>query len=72
MTMVSYRVGGMSCDGCARSVTRALEAAIPGVRVAVDLAAGLVHIGGDADEATVNAAINEAGFQFDGPTVPPA
>ena len=30
METTTYRVKGMTCDGCVRTLTRALEAALPG------------------------------------------
>jgi copper chaperone len=59
--MVHLEVSGMTCGGCARSVTRAVEA-VPGVdRVAVDLAAATVTVAGGMPEA-IRAAIERAGF----------
>ena len=60
------RVSGMTCDGCARAVTQAIERAVPGARVKVDLEAGRVMVGGEGDAATVARAIAGAGFGFDG------
>ncbi len=62
----TYIVGGMSCEGCLRSVTKAIEAAIPGARVEVDLAAGRVSVtGGEASQ--VAQAVDDAGFEYGGP-----
>jgi copper chaperone len=63
----TYRVEGMTCEGCARSVTRAIQRRVPGTAVAVDLAAGRVTVtGAAADGAAVAAAVNDAGFTFAG------
>ncbi len=62
----TYIVGGMSCEGCLRSVTKAIEAAIPGASVEVDLAAGRVSVeGGEASQ--VAQAVDDAGFEYGGP-----
>lgn len=65
----TYRVTGMTCDGCARAVESAIRAADPAVdRVSVDLANGTVTVGGGAtpDKVIANA-VDDAGFDFDGP-----
>jgi copper chaperone len=58
----TYRVSGMTCDGCARAVTNAIKARAPSVKVSVDLRAGQVRIDGPIDQPTVAAAVEEAGF----------
>lgn len=66
--MARYLVEGMTCDGCARAVTRALQAALPGRDVVVDRAAGSVEIGGDpVDETDLRGAVTQAGFVYRGP-----
>lgn len=65
--MNAYRIDGMTCDGCARAVTRAVEAVAGGRELRVDRARGRVEIGGaPLDEATLRAAIADAGFVFAG------
>lgn len=63
----AYTVLGMTCGGCANSVSRAIKAAAPGTEVDVDLEAKKVSVTGDADEATVARAVADAGFEFAGP-----
>ena len=63
---VAYRVDGMTCDGCARAVERAVKAAAPGCEVVVDRAAGRISVGEDVPEPTMRAAIERAGFGFAG------
>ncbi len=61
----TYIVSGMTCEGCSRSVTKAIESAIPGAKVEVDLEAGRVSVeGGEA--AQVAQAVDDAGFEFGG------
>ncbi|OFX11397.1 MAG: heavy metal transporter [Alphaproteobacteria bacterium RIFOXYD12_FULL_60_8] len=62
----TYRVDGMTCGGCARSVETAIKAALPGVTVKVDLAAKKVTVDGADNEKAVAAAVTEAGFDFKG------
>ena len=67
----SYRIGGMTCGGCVRSVTAALEKA--GMRAHVDLGSGTARVEGASDEANVRAAVERAGFDFGGVVdAPPA
>ena len=61
-----YVVNGMTCEGCSRSVTKAIEVAIPGAKVEVDLVAGRVSVeGGEASQ--VAQAVEDAGFDYGGP-----
>ena len=64
--MTTYRVSGMSCDGCVQAVTRAIKRAVPEVEVTVDLDAGKVDIAGAPDEAAIAKAVTDAGFEFQG------
>lgn len=65
--MTTYVVDGMTCQGCARSVTNALTAALGEVSVAIDLASKQVSVTPDpADLALVEQTITQAGFEFGG------
>ena len=63
----TYRVSGMTCGGCVRSVTRAVEAALASVEVEVSLEQGSVRIRGHHDPEAVKRAVEDAGFSFGGP-----
>lgn len=63
----TYRVDGMTCQGCARAVTNAIKEAVPGADVAIDLAGGRVTVAGPVEEARIRAAIEAAGFEYRGP-----
>lgn len=60
-----YKISGMSCGGCVRSVEKALKAAARDVQVEVSLDQGTVAVEG-LSEALVAQAIEEAGFSFEG------
>jgi copper chaperone len=64
--MTQYRVNGMTCQGCANAVTKAIKAAAPAAAVKVDLAAKTVTVEGQVAAATVQAAVKDAGFEFAG------
>lgn len=61
----TYTVAGMTCDHCVRSVTAELEKLDGVVGVAIDLASGQVTVSAapDLDDATVTAAVDEAGYE---------
>lgn len=61
----TYKVIGMSCGGCAASVTNAIQDAAPGATVEVNLDEKSIAVEG-ADQTTVQKAVQEAGFEFAG------
>lgn len=63
----TYTVHGMTCGGCAKSVTNAIHAAAPGAQVDVDLEAKTVTVEGAIEDA-VRQAVTDAGFEFIGKT----
>lgn len=65
--MANYTVNGMTCQGCANAVKRAIETAAPQTKVTVDLASKRVTVEGKADTATISRAVTDAGFEFAGP-----
>lgn len=62
--MGTYRVDGMTCQGCVRAVSNAIQDRVPGATVDVDLAAGTVRVAGAGDPDTVRKAVEGAGFNF--------
>jgi copper chaperone len=61
--MYRFRVSKLGCGGCAKSVTRAIQAIEPTASVAVDLAAKLVTVSGAAGPADrIAQAIGQAGY----------
>ncbi len=64
--MTTYSVEGMTCGGCAASVTKAIQASLPGVEVEIDLEAKQVKVSPEGYDAKVQTAVEEAGFQFGG------
>ena len=62
-TTLSFAVPGMHCGHCKAAVTEEVERVSGVTRVDVDLDAKLVRVGGSGvDEASVVAAIDEAGY----------
>jgi copper chaperone len=65
-TINTIKVKGMTCGGCAASITRAIRTADPGAKFEVDLKGHAVHVHGDRDEATIKSAIERAGYEVVG------
>jgi copper chaperone len=61
-----YRVEGMTCGGCANSVTKAIKAVAPDAKVDVDLEAKLVAVDGLDNVDIIRKAVEDAGFDFAG------
>lgn len=62
---VTYKIEGMTCGGCVRAITNALQMA-NATDVEVNLEAGTATVDG-LDEQTVKKVIEDAGFDFVGP-----
>ncbi|HEU0131273.1 MAG TPA: cation transporter [Mycobacteriales bacterium] len=66
MTTRTYTVEGMSCQHCVDAITGEVRGVAGVAGVQVDLATGTVRVDGDADDAAVRAAIDEAGYTVAG------
>jgi copper chaperone len=62
-----YRVLGLHCDGCADSVTKAIQATAPKAMVKVDLGKRQITVDGVDDDAIIREAVGNAGFIYAGP-----
>ncbi|AGH47738.1 MAG: heavy-metal-associated domain-containing protein [Sphingobium sp.] len=60
--MRRFYIPDMTCGGCARSVTRALQSVDPQARIETDPPAREVRVESVADEAAFLAALSEAGY----------
>lgn len=60
--MYELQVEGMSCGGCARSVTKSVQAVDAGAKVEVDLASKMVRVESQASMEAVKVAIGDAGY----------
>lgn len=63
---VTYRVEGMTCGGCARAVTNALQLISPDLQIEVSREAGTVVVEGEHREEDVEQGVEAAGFDFGG------
>ena len=66
-TAMILKVEHMTCGHCASTITKAVEAGLPGARVQADPATKLVSVRGTRDLARVEALIVGAGYT---PTIP--
>lgn len=57
-----FQIPNMSCGGCARGVTRAIEAVDAKARVAIDQARREVEVSTDLQSQQIIAALAEAGY----------
>ena len=61
-----YHVAGMTCEGCVRAVTNAIQLADPKAAVEVDLSNGEISIDSQLDSTAIAMAVDGAGFTFEG------
>lgn len=65
MQKTTLQIDGMTCQGCVKSVTRALQAVAGVTGVQVDLASGKAVVDFDQQQVTpaaLTAAVEEAGY----------
>ena len=62
----TFKVDGMTCGGCAKSVAAAVGKVAPGAEVTADHSAGLVTVKGDVAAEAVKRAVEAAGFDYVG------
>ena len=60
--MIDFKVQGMTCGGCVRGVTNALQRVDADAVVNVDLASKTVSVSSAADVQQLKRAIEKAGF----------
>lgn len=59
---MQFHIENMSCGGCARGVTKAVQALDAGAQVTVDLVSRMVQVQTSAAQPAVEAALAEAGY----------
>jgi copper chaperone len=64
VTIRTYSVPAVSCDHCVRAITQEVVKVSGVAQVDVDLEMKTVTIQGDADDAALRAAIDEAGYDI--------
>lgn len=59
---MQFQIDNMACDGCARSVTKAIHSVDPQAEVDIDLILKRVTVKSRSDQSTVATVLEEAGF----------
>ena len=59
---LEFVVEGMTCEGCAATVTNAVRKVSGVTRVKLDLDAGTLRVVGSTDEAAITSAVKGAGY----------
>ena len=60
--MLSLKVSGMTCGGCIKAVTKAIQAQDPSATVQVDLGTQIVSLETTLSQAQASQLITDAGF----------
>ena len=60
--MIELKLERMACGGCAATVRAAVLEVAPTARMEIEIATGTLRVEGDADEARLRAAIEQAGY----------
>lgn len=61
--MVRFKIPGMTCGGCARSITNAIQSVDPAAEIDTNVPERLVTIKTAADEQSLVEVIREAGYE---------
>lgn len=59
---MELRIENMTCGGCAKSVTKAIQSVDPGARIETNPAARLVKVETTATTAALQQVLEEAGY----------
>ncbi len=57
-----FQIDNMTCGGCARSVTNAIQSVDPQAKVDIDLTIRRVNVQSGADESVVAAVLEDVGY----------
>jgi copper chaperone len=63
--MVEFKVAGMTCGGCVRSITNAVHGVAAAAKVTVDLRSKRVSVETNVDAGVIADAIENAGHQVE-------
>lgn len=59
---MQFQIDNMTCGGCAKSVTKAIQSADPEAKVDIDLGTKVVRVTSSSDEATIVAKLDDVGY----------
>ncbi|MBA3323992.1 MAG: heavy-metal-associated domain-containing protein [Rhodobacteraceae bacterium] len=60
--MYRFQVPNMTCGGCAKSVTKAVQSIDPQAKVDIDLPTKCINVESGADESAVVAVLEDVGY----------
>lgn len=63
--MLTFHIPDMHCDGCIRSLTKAVQAIDPSATLTADLESHRVNVSTTAPAQSVSAAFEDAGFDVE-------
>ncbi|HVY15025.1 MAG TPA: heavy-metal-associated domain-containing protein [Rhodopila sp.] len=63
--MLNFRISDMHCDGCVRSLTRAVQSLDPSATLTADLETHRVTVSTSASAAAVTTAFEDAGYDVE-------
>ncbi len=61
-SLMRFQIDNMTCGGCARSVTNAIQSVDPQAKVDIDLTIRRVNVQSGADESVVAAVLEDVGY----------
>lgn len=59
---MEFHIDNMTCGGCAKSVTNAIQSVDPEAKVDIDLGAKVVRVTSNSDETAIVAILNDVGY----------
>lgn len=59
---MDFKIENMTCGGCAKSVTKAIQSVDPAAKIETDPASRMVKVETSATAAAVQQALQEAGY----------
>jgi copper chaperone len=59
---MQFQIDNMTCGGCARSVTKAIQSVDPQAKIEIDLPHKRVTVESGANQSAVAAVLEDAGF----------
>jgi copper chaperone len=59
---MKFQIDNMTCGGCARSVTKAIQSVDPQAKIDIDLTTKAVSVTSDAEDSSVAAALEAVGY----------
>lgn len=62
LTSIKLHIENMTCGGCARGVTKAIQSVDPQAIVTTDPASRSVEVDSSVDQERIESALREAGF----------